>query len=84
MFLCRYWYFEDIGGICASFDFSRSKVESMLHRTREKLKRFLQKEELPVAVTVALEIVRPEKLVNPSPPLAKTVVPSMARHPSGT
>ncbi len=46
VFLCRYWYFEEIGGICASFNFSRSKVESMLHRTREKLKRFLQKEEL--------------------------------------
>ena len=46
VFLCRYWYFEDIDGICARFEFSRSKVESMLHRSREKLKRFLQKEEL--------------------------------------
>lgn len=46
VFLCRYWYFEDINGICSRFDFSRSKVESMLHRSRYKLKRFLQKEEL--------------------------------------
>ena len=46
VFLCRYWYFEDIDGICARFEFSRSKVESMLHRTRQKLKRFLQQEEL--------------------------------------
>lgn len=46
VFLCRYWYFEEISQICERFGFSRSKVHSMLHRTRNKLKQFLQKEEL--------------------------------------
>lgn len=46
VFLCRYWYFEEIPQICARFGFSRSKVHSMLHRTRVKLRKYLQKEEL--------------------------------------
>ena len=46
VFLCRYWYFEEINGICSRLGYSRSKVDSMLHRTRKKLKAFLLKEEL--------------------------------------
>ena len=46
VFLCRYWYFDEISGICERFGFSRSKVISMLHRTRNKLKQFLRKEDL--------------------------------------
>ena len=46
VFLCRYWYFEEISTLCTRFGFTRSKVHSMLHRTRNKLKRFLQKEDL--------------------------------------
>lgn len=46
VFLCRYWYFDSIAEIGVSFGFSESKVKSMLHRTRKKLRRALQKEEL--------------------------------------
>ena len=46
VFLCRYWYFEEISGICFRLGFSRSKVDTMLHRTRNKLRKFLQKEDL--------------------------------------
>ena len=46
VFVCRYWYFEEISTLCTRFGFTRSKVHSMLHRTRNKLKRFLQKEDL--------------------------------------
>lgn len=46
VFLCRYWYFDGIEAIGASFGCSQSKVKSMLHRTRNKLRKFLQKEGL--------------------------------------
>lgn len=46
VFLCRYWYLDSLAEIGARFGYSDSKVKSMLHRTREKLKRYLQKEEL--------------------------------------
>ena len=46
VFLCRYWYLDSLAEIGARFGYSESKVKSMLHRTREKLKRYLQKEEL--------------------------------------
>ena len=46
VFLARYWYFEDVPGISRRFGFTESKVHSMLHRTRAKLRRFLQKEDL--------------------------------------
>lgn len=46
VFLARYWYFEDVNGICIRFGYRRSKVDSMLHRSRDKLRRFLQKEDL--------------------------------------
>lgn len=46
VFLCRYWYLDSLAEIGARFGCSESKVKSMLHRTREKLKHYLQKEEL--------------------------------------
>lgn len=46
VFLCRYWYFASIGQISRDFGFSPGKVKSMLHQTREKLRRFLEEEGL--------------------------------------
>lgn len=44
VFLCRYWHAMSIREICNQFHFSKSKVESMLHRTRKKLRSRLEKE----------------------------------------
>ena len=44
VFLCRYWYMDSIPSIAQQFGFSRSKVTSMLHRTRAKLRSVLEKE----------------------------------------
>ncbi|MCB6345160.1 RNA polymerase sigma factor [Enterocloster lavalensis] len=44
IFLCRYWYLDSIDTISRSFCFSRSKVKSMLYRTRVKLLNHLKKE----------------------------------------
>lgn len=44
VFLCRYWYLDSIEAIARRFDFSQSKVKSMLSRTRKKLYTHLQKE----------------------------------------
>ena len=46
VFLCRYWYVDSLEVIAKQFGFSPSKVKSMLHRTREKLRKYLEKEEL--------------------------------------
>lgn len=46
VFLCRYWYLDSIPDIEAYFGFSDSKVKSMLHRTRGKLRAVLEKEGL--------------------------------------
>ena len=46
VFLCRYWFLDSISDIAASCGFSQSKVTSMLHRTRQKLRRQLEKEGL--------------------------------------
>lgn len=46
IFMLRYWFFTDIEEISARFGFSYSKVKSILHRTRSKLRLFLQKEDL--------------------------------------
>lgn len=46
LFLCRYWYFDGIDALSASFGFSKSKVNSMLHRIRMKLKTQLREEGL--------------------------------------
>lgn len=42
VFLCRYWYFDTVPEIARRFGFSRSKVTSMLHRTRKQLRSYLK------------------------------------------
>lgn len=44
VFLCRYWYLDSITEIAENFEFSQSKVKSMLMRTRDKLRKQLEKE----------------------------------------
>lgn len=44
VFLCRYWYMDSIEDIAEHFSFSESKVTSMLHRTRGKLRKMLEQE----------------------------------------
>lgn len=46
VFLCRYWYFQPVEEIAARFGFTQSKAASMLHRTRQKLRKALEKEGL--------------------------------------
>lgn len=46
VFVCRYWYMDPIEKISGDFGYSRSKVKSMLHRTRAKLAEHLKKEGL--------------------------------------
>lgn len=48
VFVCRYWYFDSIEVIAEQFGFSKSKVKSMLHRTRGKLRKYLEKEGIEV------------------------------------
>ena len=44
VFLRRYWLTESVEEIAARFSFSKSKVKSMLFRTRNKLEKYLKKE----------------------------------------
>lgn len=44
VFIRRYWYSDSIQDISVRFNMSNSKVKSMLHRTRNKLKKYLEKE----------------------------------------
>ena len=46
VFLCRYFYLDSIAAIAAFTGFSQSKVTSMLHRTRIKLRKRISKEGL--------------------------------------
>ena len=46
VFLCRYWYLDSISVIANYYGFSDSKVTSMLHRSRKKLREVLKKEGL--------------------------------------
>lgn len=46
VFLRRYWYMDSIDRICERFGFSESKVKTMLHRTREKLREYLAEQNL--------------------------------------
>lgn len=46
IFLCRYWYLDSISDIANCYGFSDSKVTSMLHRSRKKLRAVLEKEGL--------------------------------------
>lgn len=45
IFLRRYWGFESVPSLAKRFGFSESKVASMLHRTRNKLRKELEKED---------------------------------------
>ncbi len=44
VFIRRYWFSESIEEIARRYSFSESKVKSILHRSRNKLKKYLQKE----------------------------------------
>ncbi len=44
VFVCRYYYFDPVADIARRFDFSESKVKSMLLRSRKKLRKKLEKE----------------------------------------
>ena len=44
VFLSRYWYLDSIEAIVKNTGFSQSKVTSMLHRTRGKLRKKLSEE----------------------------------------
>ena len=44
IFVRRYWYADSITEIASRFDMSESKVKSILFRTRNKLKDYLEKE----------------------------------------
>ncbi|MBO5016102.1 MAG: RNA polymerase sigma factor [Bacteroidaceae bacterium] len=46
IFLCRYWFLDSISDIANYFGYSTSKVTSMLHRSRKKLRLVLEKEEI--------------------------------------
>ncbi len=44
MFMRRYWYFDSEADIAEHFEVSLSKVKVTLHRMREELKKYLEKE----------------------------------------
>ena len=44
IFVCRYYYLDSLSDISKQFGFSRSKIASMLHRTRKKILSHLEKE----------------------------------------
>lgn len=48
IFLRRYWYADSVAEIAARFGIGESKVKTSLHRTRNRLKVFLEKEGITV------------------------------------
>ncbi len=48
IFIRKYWYFDSVGDLSEKFGHSESKIKSILFRTRQRLKRYL--EEKGVAV----------------------------------
>lgn len=46
IFMRRYWYADSVAEIADRYGITESKVKTRLHRTREKLKEFLEKEEI--------------------------------------
>jgi RNA polymerase sigma-70 factor (ECF subfamily) len=48
VFLRRYWYTDSIASIAARFQMSESKAQSMLFRTRNKLRAYLEKEGITI------------------------------------
>lgn len=48
LFLRRYWYYESIEEIAERYSYTKSRVKTSLFRTREKLKKYLEKEGITV------------------------------------
>ena len=48
VFMRRYWFLESIEEISKRYAFSQSKVKSLLFRTRERLKKYLEKEGIEI------------------------------------
>ena len=48
IFIRRYWYFDSIEHIVGRSGFSRSKVTSLLFRSRKRLRNYLQKEGISI------------------------------------
>ena len=48
VFMRRYWFLDSIEEISERYSFSQSKVKSLLFRTRERLKKYLQKEGIDI------------------------------------
>ena len=48
IFMRRYWYMSEIREIAHDYNFSESKVKMSLARTREKLRKFLEKEGIDI------------------------------------
>lgn len=48
IFLRRYWYADSVAEIAQHYGISQSKVKTSLHRTRGKLKAYLEKEGIAV------------------------------------
>lgn len=44
VFIRRYWFMDSVKKIAEDYSFSKSRVKSMLSRTRSKLKKYLKKE----------------------------------------
>lgn len=44
VFVRRYWYFDKVSDIAKRYSFGESKVKSLLSRTRNRLKKFLEQE----------------------------------------
>ncbi len=45
VFLCRYWYFDDLRDIASRFGMGESRVKMLCKRARDKLRLFLRKED---------------------------------------
>ena len=48
IFLRRYWYADSVAEIAERYGISQSKVKTQLHRTRNKLRAFLESEGISV------------------------------------
>ena len=48
IFMRRYWYMDSVHEIAARYGFGESRVKTSLFRTRQKLREYLEKEEVSV------------------------------------
>ena len=46
IFIRRYWYFDSIEMICGCTGYSQNKIKSMLFHTRQKLRDYLESEDI--------------------------------------